>query len=139
MHLDIKKISMCFFLSEFLSKVLSNEENQNEKFEFILNSLIFLDSLSKGYSNFHIQFLIKFARLCGFEITKSNQLTDLGTAENDLKKYVDSCIKNNNDIKINSNNILRNKVINLLLKYFSENLDIRISLNSANVLKEIFK
>ena len=139
MHLDIKKISMCFFLSEFLSKVLSNEENQNEKFEFILNSLIFLDSLSTGYSNFHIQFLIKFARLCGFEITKSNQLTDLGIAENDLKKYVDSCIKNNYDIKINSNNILRNKVINLLLKYFSVNLDIRISLNSANVLKEIFK
>ncbi|MEC7877915.1 MAG: DNA repair protein RecO [Bacteroidota bacterium] len=138
-HLDIKKISMCFFLSEFLSKVLSNEENQNQKFEFILNSLIFLDSLSKDYSNFHIQFLIKFSRLCGFEITKSNQLTDLGTAENDVTKYVDSCIKNNYDIKINSNNILRNKVINLLLKYFSKNLDITISLKSANVLKEIFK
>ena len=91
---------MCFFLSEFLSKVLSNEENQNQKFEFIFNSLNFLDSLSKGYSNFHIQFLIKFSRLCGFEITKSNQLTDLGTAENDLTKYVDSCIKNNYDISI---------------------------------------
>ena len=130
---------MCFFLSEFLSKILSNEENQNEKFDFIFNSLIFLDSLSTGYSNFHIQFLIKFSRLCGFEITKSNQLTDLGTAENDVTKYLDSCIKNNYDIKIKSNNILRNKVINLLLKYFSKNLEIRISFNSANVLKEIFK
>ena len=63
----------------------------------------------------------------------------MGIAENDLKKYVDSCIKNNYDIKINSNNILRNKVINLLLKYFSNNLEITISLKSANVLKEIFK
>ena len=32
-HTDIKKISVCIFLSELLGKILSNEPNQNEKFK----------------------------------------------------------------------------------------------------------
>jgi len=46
-HTDIKKISVCIFLSELLGKILSNEPNQNEKFNFLYNSFLIYDSLEK--------------------------------------------------------------------------------------------
>ena len=45
---------------------------------------------------------------------------------------------NSYEVKIKSNNILRNNVINLIIDYYSRNLDININLNSTNILKEIF-
>ena len=43
LHNEISKISICFFLSEFLSKVLSTEEDQNQKFDFISKSIHYFD------------------------------------------------------------------------------------------------
>lgn len=139
LHNDISKISLCFFLSEFLSKVSTTEENQYDKFEFIINSFKALDSTKDGYHNFHVQFLLKFLKFFGFELSSSKQISRFTTLNLETTKYIDDCIKNNYDIKIDSNNILRNKVINLLIEYYSRCLDINIKLKSITVLKNIFK
>ena len=39
-HTSIKKVSVCIFLSELLNKILSNEPDQKEKFNFLYNSFI---------------------------------------------------------------------------------------------------
>ena len=57
LHLDMKKISVCFFLSEFLTKISQNDDNQKDNFDFMKDSLIVFDRLEINYSNFHIQFL----------------------------------------------------------------------------------
>ncbi|MAR84868.1 MAG: DNA repair protein RecO [Cytophagia bacterium] len=139
LHNDISKISMCFFLSEFLSKICSKEENQGDKFEFIVSSFKFLDSMEDGYSNFHIQFLLKFLKFFGFELSSSMQISRFDSLNLETTTFIDQCIKNKYDIKIDSNNILRNKVINLLIEYYSRCLDININLKSTTVLKNIFK
>ena len=55
-HTDIKKISVCIFLSELLSKILSNEPNQNQKFNFLYNSFLIYDGLEKNLSFFVFPF-----------------------------------------------------------------------------------
>ena len=137
LHLDIRKISICFFLSEFLSKISQNEDGQKDKFNFIKDSLTIFDRIEENYSNFHIQFLIKLSKLYGIDIGNSTNLNGKdGKAEINL--YIDECINNGYEVKIKSNNILRNNVINLIVEHYSRNLDININLNSTNILKEIF-
>ena len=57
LHLDIKKISICYYISEFLSKILKSSEINEYQFNFIQDSLIVFDNIGGNYSNFHIQFL----------------------------------------------------------------------------------
>ena len=58
--------------------------------------------------------------------------------KNDIGILIEECINNDYEVKIKSNNILRNNVINLIIEYYSRNLDVNIKLNSTSVLKEIF-
>ena len=137
-HNDMKKVSVCFFLSEFLSKILNNEIDQEDKFDFIQNSLIEFDRLNSRFSNFHIQFLIKLSKYYGIDIISLDQLIVSNNTDKVLDDFVQKCIDENYQGNINSNNILRNKVINLIIEYFSIHLEINIKLKSTDVLKEIF-
>ena len=58
--------------------------------------------------------------------------------KNDIGTFIEECINNDYEVKIKSNNILRNNVINLIIEYYSRNLDVNIKLNSTSILKEIF-
>ena len=137
LHLDMKKISVCFFLSEFLTRISQNDDDQKDNFDFIKDSLIVFDRLEVNYSNFHIQFLIKLSKYFGIYIGNSKHLTG-ENVKDDINLFVDTCINNSYEVKIKSNNILRNNVINLIIEHYSRNLDININLNSTNILKEIF-
>ena len=137
-HNDMKKISVCFFLSEFLSKILNNESDQEDKFDFIQNSLIEFDRLNSRFSNFHIQFLIKLSKYYGIDIISLDQLIVSNNTDKELDDFVQKCIDESYQGNINSNNILRNKVINLIIEYFSIHLELNIKLKSTDVLKEIF-
>ena len=137
LHLDIRKISVCFFLSEFLSKISQNEDNQKDKFNFIKDSLIIFDKLLENYSNFHIQFLIKLSKFYGIAIGNSSDLS-IKTDKDEINLFIEECINHSYEVKIKSNNILRNNVINLIIEHYSRNLDVNINLNSTSVLKEIF-
>jgi len=137
-HNDMKKVSVCFFLSEFLSKILNNESYQEDKFDFIQNSLIEFDRLNSRFSNFHIQFLIKLSKYYGIDIISLDQLIVSNNTDKVLDEFVQKCIDESYQGNINSNNILRNKVINLIIEYFSIHLEINIKLKSTDVLKEIF-
>ena len=137
-HNDMKKVSVCFFLSEFLSKILNNQSDQEDKFDFIQNSLIEFDRLNSRFSNFHIQFLIKLSKYYGIDIISLDQLIVSNNTDKVLDEFVQKCIDESYQGNINSNNILRNKVINLIIEYFSIHLEINIKLKSTDVLKEIF-
>ena len=137
LHLNMKKVSVCFFLAEFLSKIFQSDEDQGNKFNFIKDSLIIFDGLEKNYSNFHIQFLIKFSKYHGIDIIDSVQLSG-NKDRNAINTLIKECVKNSYKVKIKSNNILRNNVLNLIIEYYSRNLDININLNSIKVLKKIF-
>lgn len=137
LHLDMKKISVCFFLSEFLTRISQTDDDQKDNFDFIKDSFIIFDRLEENYSNFHIQFLIKLSTYFGIDIGNSKHLTG-ENVKDDINLFVDACINDSYEVKIKSNNILRNNVINLIIEHYSRNLDININLNSTNILKEIF-
>ena len=137
-HTDIKKISVCIFLSELLSKILSNEPNQNQKFNFLYNSFLIYDSLEKNIKNFHIQFLLKLTKFFGFQISDSSQITKAYLNKKEQNDFVMDCISMDYNSKIHSNYSERNDVLNSLIIYFSQSLGVNIKLKSLQVLKEVF-
>lgn len=63
---DVAKSTIILFLNEVLYKALKNQESDNNLFEFIYNSILWLDASEHNYSDFHLTFLIKLSKHLGF-------------------------------------------------------------------------
>jgi len=71
---DIRKSTQVLFLAEVLYKCLREEEANQELFEFIYHSMIWLDLTDSGISNFHIWFLFRLTRYLGIYPSEENSL-----------------------------------------------------------------
>lgn len=71
---DIRKSSQVIFLSEVLYKCLKEEEPNPGLFNFIFNSLSYLDLTEHGISNFHVWFLFKLTQFLGIYPNNDNAL-----------------------------------------------------------------
>ncbi|PRD48792.1 DNA repair protein RecO [Sphingobacterium haloxyli] len=64
--MDITKSSIALFLNEILYKVLHHQSPDAYLFNFIQQSIIWLDETDERLANFHLIFLIKLSRFLGF-------------------------------------------------------------------------
>lgn len=64
--LDIVKSSLAIFLNEVLYKVLKHQQPDPYLFQFIRQSVLWLDETQGSLSNFHLSFLMKLSRFLGF-------------------------------------------------------------------------
>lgn len=66
------KLSISFFIAEFLKATTRNGQNDPLMFRFVSESLKWLDCTKSGYANFHIAFLIRMTRFAGISPNLSN-------------------------------------------------------------------
>lgn len=71
LHSNVLKSSIVMFLSEVLSNILKEEEQDEALYSYLENTLLWLDSESE-YSNFHLLFLLKLTKYLGFYPDESN-------------------------------------------------------------------
>lgn len=62
---DITKVSITFFLSEFLSKVLRETHNNEVLFDYLKNSIEVLEETKSGLANYHLTFILGLTRFLG--------------------------------------------------------------------------
>lgn len=65
LHTNLLKAAIVMFLSEVLSSVLKEEEQNQELFDYIETTLQWLD-LQEEFSNFHLLFLLELTKHLGF-------------------------------------------------------------------------
>jgi DNA repair protein RecO (recombination protein O) len=66
-HSNIIKSSIAFFLAEVVSKTVREEELNESLFQFLHNSIVFLEEADdSSVSNFHLVFLIGLSKYLGF-------------------------------------------------------------------------
>lgn len=65
-HADAYKISISIFLAEVLRYALANEQKNPFLFQFIEQSIEWLDTATCNFANFHIVFLTRLTSLLGF-------------------------------------------------------------------------
>lgn len=63
---DPLKSSQAIFLAELLLKSIREEEKDINLFEFVVNSIQFLDLTKENPANFHLVFMLKLTRFLGF-------------------------------------------------------------------------
>lgn len=63
---NIKKSTIIFFISELLSKTITESETDTALFDFIFNAMIWLDEAENNYVNFPIFFAIRLSAYLGF-------------------------------------------------------------------------
>lgn len=63
---DSCKLSIAMFVAEFLCHALRGEQHGGPLFDYVADSLLWLDGSKDGFANFHIVFLIRLSRFLGF-------------------------------------------------------------------------
>ncbi|NIJ43879.1 DNA repair protein RecO (recombination protein O) [Wenyingzhuangia heitensis] len=77
LHVDLLKQSIVFFLSEFLTTVLKEEEGENDVlFDFLENAIVWLDYHDQ-VANFHLKFIIELTKSLGFYPDETNKESSL--------------------------------------------------------------
>lgn len=71
--LDITKSSVAIFLNEIIYKVLKQQQPDSQLFNFIQQSILWLDQTDKPINNFHLCFLMKLSRFLGYMPTASDK------------------------------------------------------------------
>ncbi|NJX16018.1 DNA repair protein RecO [Tamlana crocina] len=65
LHTHVLKSAIVMFLSEVLASTLQEEEQNENLYHYLENTLLWLDSQAE-YSNFHLLFLVKLTKYLGF-------------------------------------------------------------------------
>ena len=153
-----QKLSSCIILCEILNQIL--KEKNAELYDFVTNSLIWLDRAKENYTGFVNLFLMKFCEIAG--ISPINKLDNnisycvLNTTEgvfhkeyntNTLSKLVPKAesmvIKRLCEIEFDDlkkykiPELLNDSVFNYILEYISTHLSKIGRLKSVEVIKEI--
>ena len=63
---DPGKLGIALFISEFLTHALKGEEGNEMLFDYIADSLMWLDHCTGAFANFHIVFMLKLTQFLGF-------------------------------------------------------------------------
>lgn len=63
---DVIKSSLILFLNEVLYKAVRQQSADENMFDFIFNSIEWLDNQTEGLANFHLLFLTRLTRFLGF-------------------------------------------------------------------------
>lgn len=152
---DFNKNSIALFLSEFLLKIIQENEADKDLFEFIYNSIEFFDSVKDNFQNFHLIFLLKMCNFLGISPNKNfseqNAIFNLnsgryttGIPQN--QKHIDikhsfkfnELLSANFKSKININNSERRILLSYIIDFYTIHLGKPGELKSLDVLKEIF-
>lgn len=153
---DIRKSSQVIFLAEILYKCLKEEEPNSGLFNFIYNSLSFLDLSDQGISNFHIWFLFKLTQFLGIFPSRDNSLIsnffDLQKAQfvsheplhtQFTNKYVTILFTKLFEVdhtsleKLDYTQNDRRMVLEKLLEYYRIHFDNMGEIRSLGILKEV--
>lgn len=63
---DCRKLAIAMFAAEFLCHALRGEQQGGALFDYVADSLRWLDASTAGFANFHLVFLMRLSRLLGF-------------------------------------------------------------------------
>ena len=155
---DPVKSTQALFLAEVLSKSITEEEKDQNLFDFIINSIQLLDITEENSANFHLMFLIKLSRFLGFSpednYSTVNNLFDLRTGQfcNNRPMYNEYIPANlcsvfhkflkisiNDFYKIKLISLVRSELLKLVLDYYYLHIEGMSEIKSYSVLTEVFK
>lgn len=154
---DIRKSTLALFIAELLLKTIKEEHSDKFLFEFIKTSILFLEELNEHLSVFHLVFLLKLSRFLGFAPDNNSKIGNFYDFKEgimvDVKPHHPHYLiqseysllmelfnaELNQLQNININKKQRDDLLEAILKMYEIHILNFTSLNSYQVLKEVFE
>jgi DNA repair protein RecO (recombination protein O) len=156
-HSNVRKSCVAIFLGEVLTSVLKEESPHGEMFDFIEESVVYFDRCRENYANFHIAFLAGLSSFLGFEPSpRTNPNDDFfdmingvfvpippvhgNYATREISDILATFFSESYDTagSISLTGIVRNEVLETIIRYYSLHLPGLKRINSLEILKEVF-
>jgi DNA repair protein RecO (recombination protein O) len=134
---DIRKASIGMFINEILNKTVKEENHAQEMFEFLLDSLIFLDDQTTDFENFHLIFLIKLSRFLGFGAHESDEVLTRRLTGKEEEVLLKKLITAEYSDTFVMTNLQRRNLLEILLRFYTAHIDSLGEIRSVQVLKEV--
>ncbi len=153
---DIKKTSITLFISELLSKSISESETDIAMFDYIYNSMIWLDEVDSDYANFPIVFALQLSKFLGFfpntdtysegssfDLLDGNfkkTYNDIYQIDTELSKcFYNICNSSmgSDQQKIIPNNATRRKLLESIVTYYKLHADNVRDIKSYEILRTL--
>ena len=153
-HSNIIKSSIAFFLAEVVSKTVREEEVNESLFQFLHNSIVFLEEADdRSVSNFHLVFLIGLSKYLGFypnsselpffntlsgnfELANNTQYCFTDIESQYFRQLIVSNYSNNQELKIKKE--YRQSLLVGILKFYHIHLPEMGEIRSLEVLEMVF-
>jgi len=154
---DIHRTSVALFISEILNNVIREEDVNRMLYDFIESSVITLDEMTAGISNFHLWFLVAFTDYAGIGPSHTTindgyfdmltgQFTTLRPTHPDfiepqsakvLNRLLQMSAEEIGSLRMSGEQ--RTDLLERLLKYYSLHLTGIREIRSLQVLKDVFR
>jgi DNA repair protein RecO (recombination protein O) len=154
LHSNVLKSAVVIFLSEVLSSILKEEEQNDVLFSYLEATFLWFDS-HEQYANFHLLFLLKLTKYLGFypevnnmeydyfnlqdgrfEFKPSNKYAVSGENNVLVKTLLNTSFDDLSEIKINSKQ--RQSFLTMLLLYFELHLGSFKTPKSLQIFNQVF-
>jgi len=145
----IEKMTIAIFISELLTKVLRDAEEENKGlYSFLETSLIHFDTMSVTTGHFHLQFMLKLSLFLGFQAYDIEELLyqiEMDTEKGvkyafsiDDKKILNELNDATYDAPIEVSSVVKNAFLTLIIRYYQLHEEHLGNLKSLHVLREVF-
>lgn len=131
---DIRRSCVSLFISEVLNKTIGEEASDQEMFNFLYSSVLYLDQESFN-PDFHIWFLIQLSFYLGFG---PQQTTDIVMKHNEFHGVIEDVLEKSISEMNISSNLVRRNVLEIILLFYGRNIERCNDLKSVKILNEIF-
>ncbi len=152
------KVALSMFLSEFVSNITRTGQDTGLLYDYVYNSLMWLDGVSMGFSNFHLVFMIRITRFLGvypnldeyadgsffdmdngcFVRYAANRREFL-SAEESRMMYLLMRMNYNNMHLFRFSHVERNRCLDVILDYYKRHVPGFADMKSLPVLREMFR
>jgi DNA repair protein RecO (recombination protein O) len=137
LYSDVAKSTIGMFVTEVINKTIKEESHAADLCEFLISSLITLDSLSSNVQNFHLIFLLKLSRFLGFGAQNVNEVLGGRITDPPVEQAITTMIHGSYLTQPNLSNSQRRELLDLLLQFYTEHSGLVGELKSVQVLREI--
>ncbi len=135
---DVRKATIAMFINEVLNKSVKEQSHAQDIFNFIADSLIYLDTLERP-ENFHLIFLIGLSKHLGFGPNLSSEVLGGRMVSDDEEIALNKFLTLDYHIEIPLTYQQRKNILAALLRFYQAHSDGFGEMKSVAVLKEILR
>ena len=131
---DLNKCSIALFISEFIYRTIREVEQNSDLYSFIHDSVLTLESMERGYADFHPWFVVEMCKKTGYDPV----LSDTGFSQKSseiLAVLLNAKLEQLPSLMINGKE--RYIFIKDMLAYLSHHIGYTLEINSLEVLHQV--